>query len=691
MKLKSKKSALLLSFTSLLLCFAMLAGSTFAWFTDTATTGVNKIVSGNLKVDIVDENGAHLNDLSFQDKDSKTDIRWEPGVKFLTQGFKIKNDGNLALKWKMAVNKGVKGETDDFDLKDVIDFSIVTIDNTTVTPVEKEVDLAAFEGKLPSGMSEVYYLKGHMQESAGNDYQNLSLNNITVTVYATQLNSEFDSFNNTYDEGAEYNPTIVTSSDEAKIALSENKENIYVDLARDVSFDVNEAENKLLGGVDTKLIVIDGKGCKLTFNNKNNNSGIVSREGTKLVIKNAVIDNSGYNEAGGTWDTHDIIFNNHNSEVQLENVTFTNAVALSGKATLTDVKISDKKATQDAYLLWIVEGSEVELNNVTIDGKSTVGKANRAIAIKNQYVPGKYGNGGNTTLAVNGLTATSDKYAAIYVTSNKATTVNLNGAIDITETAVNDTVIQSGSNSTGEITVNDNSTKVVKAASQAELANAIASVEAGKSAKVDLVADTYTLPAIAGNKRVIISGDKNTVIDMTNSRIIGAQNAGLDLTIEGATVQFANDDYKGVTHSKKLTYKDCTITGMQFLYANEVEFINCKFVQDTDNYNVWTYGAGKVLFKDCEFSCKGKSVLLYNEGTQSAQTVEFQNCKFNASAKALGKAAIEIDSYGTQYNVIIDQATADNVTGFDKSTVWNVKRNVKPVTVTVAGAVAYNQ
>ena len=37
MKLKSKKSALLLSFTSLLLCFAMLAGSTFAWFTDTAT------------------------------------------------------------------------------------------------------------------------------------------------------------------------------------------------------------------------------------------------------------------------------------------------------------------------------------------------------------------------------------------------------------------------------------------------------------------------------------------------------------------------------------------------------------------------------------------------------------------------------------------------------------------------------
>ena len=102
------------------------------------------------------------------------------------------------------------------------------------------------------------------------------------------------------------------------------------------------------------------------------------------------------------------------------------------------------------------------------------------------------------------------------------------------------------------------------------------------------------------------------------------------------------------------------------------------------------------MFKDCEFSCKGKSVLIYNEGAQSAQTVEFQNCKFNASAKAFGKAAIEIDSYGTQYNVIIDESTADNVTGFDngsvsKNPVWNVKNNVKPVTVTVAGTVVYNK
>ena len=211
---------------------------------------------------------------------------------------------------------------------------------------------------------------------------------------------------------------------------------------------------------------------------------------------------------------------------------------------------------------------------------------------------------------------------------------------------------------------------------------------------VDLKKDgTYTLPAL-DSKDVTIIGTKDTEIDMTQSGIIGSQNTGLDLTIEGATVKFANDNYKGVTHSKKLTYKDCTITGQQFLYATEVEFINCTFEQNSsDAYNVWTYGAGNVLFKDCTFKCAGKSVLIYRESSSVGQTVEFQNCKFNASAPVAGKAAIEIDSSlltnGAIYKVVIDQATANNVTGFDhgsvsNNSVWNNKKG-DHATVIVAG------
>ena len=229
MKLKSKKSALLLSFTSLLLCFAMLAGSTFAWFTDTATTGVNKIVSGKLKVDIVaaekDSNDKYPSltgtgkELKFQNNANSNDILWEPGVTFLTQGFKIKNDGNLALKWKMTVNKenAVNSKVGSEaapskSLLDVIDFSVVT----SQAKDAKAVAIEDFVGHLlkETASTETYYIKAHMQETAGNDYQNLTLDGITITVYATQDTVENDSFNNQYDKFAEY-PEVSTVQIEA--------------------------------------------------------------------------------------------------------------------------------------------------------------------------------------------------------------------------------------------------------------------------------------------------------------------------------------------------------------------------------------------------------------------------------------------------------------------------------------------
>ena len=208
MKLKSKKSALLLSFTSLLLCFAMLAGSTFAWFTDTATTGVNKIVAGNLKVDIIGTNSEdHVETLNFTKAAGAQgeQLLWEPGCRYLTEGFRIANNGNLALKWKVEVNKGTTAtNAKNADLLKVIDFYVVT---ESENGDQKATELAAFEGQLKdenSFSTDTYYIKGHMQEEAGNDYQGLMLDGITITVYATQLTSEFDSFNNTYDKDAEY-------------------------------------------------------------------------------------------------------------------------------------------------------------------------------------------------------------------------------------------------------------------------------------------------------------------------------------------------------------------------------------------------------------------------------------------------------------------------------------------------------
>lgn len=208
---------------------------------------------------------------------------------------------------------------------------------------------------------------------------------------------------------------------------------------------------------------------------------------------------------------------------------------------------------------------------------------------------------------------------------------------------------------------------------------------------VDLKKGSYTLPGDKmDNKEISITGTKDTVIDLTSGT--AAHNAAI--TMEGVKVKSTNGNYTGIQHAAATIFKDCVIEGQPFLYAKDAQYINCTFNQaSSDAYNVWTYGAGNVLFKDCTFNCAGKSVLIYNEGSINGQTVEFKNCKFNATAQVAGKAAIEIDSSllpdGGAYKVIIDQATADNVTGFDRGSVsqnslWNNKKGTK-ATVIVAG------
>ena len=228
-----------MSFTSLLICFAMLVGSTFAWFTDTASTGVNKIVSGNLKVDIIGANSdSHIETLNFTkagttDDDATQEILWEPGCRYLTEGFRIANKGNLALKWKAQVNKDnitngkVEGSTiakDGMSLLDVIDFYVVKSKDENAEAVKVEEFIGNLGANGENAYSDVYYIKGVMQTTAGNDYQDLTLDGITITVYATQDTVENDSFDNQYDRFAAYSPSgqsyIVTTHEEAKRAFA---------------------------------------------------------------------------------------------------------------------------------------------------------------------------------------------------------------------------------------------------------------------------------------------------------------------------------------------------------------------------------------------------------------------------------------------------------------------------------------
>ena len=387
---KATKRALLTSILAICMCLVMLIGSTFAWFTDTASTSVNQIKSGNLKVAIVDEKGGTLEALNFVNVEDSADILWEPGATFLTQGFKIKNDGNLALKWKMEVNKDsaesgtVPGSTgkEEMNLLDVIDFSIVQSKNEGAPAV----NLDTFEGKLPSGTSDTYYLKGTMKTTAGNNYQNLTLEKITVTVYATQLNYENDSYGPDYDKNAGY-PVKVSTAEEFKAALEAGNS---VDLQQDIEL----VDEVTVSGV-TKLELNDKTVTDKTENGMN-------------VTGTLIVDDS----AGGQ-----VVLAGDNGSINVaENATI---VVNSGTVTAAD-------SNKTYGLIYCSEGGTAVINGGEITS---------------DYAPLSGNNTtGNMNFIINGGTITAKMGPAIYMPGQGELTITggtLNGGISLRMGQVN--------------------------------------------------------------------------------------------------------------------------------------------------------------------------------------------------------------------------------------------------------------
>ena len=212
---RATKRALLTSVMALVMCVVMLVGTTFAWFTDTASTGVNKIQAGNLDIELemqVTENGetkwvkAEGETLQFKKAagHESEEVLWEPGCRYELPALRIVNKGNLALKYKITVN----GVTGDAKLLEAIDF-------TAKMGADDGIALDNLKGAiLPSGAATAsagevvgetapITIKGVMKTTAGNEYQGLSIDGIGITVVATQYTYEYDSMDNLYDQNAD--------------------------------------------------------------------------------------------------------------------------------------------------------------------------------------------------------------------------------------------------------------------------------------------------------------------------------------------------------------------------------------------------------------------------------------------------------------------------------------------------------
>ena len=298
---KSTKRALLGSVVAMVLCLAMLVGATFAWFTDTASTGVNKIQAGNLDVQLVDENGNSLEGKTLEFKKAANAaegeaVLWEPGCTYELPAVYVKNNGNLALKYKVTIT-GINGSA---KLNDVIDWTI------------NDADLSADHSLAAGATSEALTIKGHMKESAGNEYMNESIDGIAITVAATQDTVENDSFGNTYDKDAEYPivamdtlQELINNATEPVSAKLEGNiaGSLTVPQGKDVTLDLN---GFTLTGGDSHAILNRGVLC---IKDSSGDGMIVASKANTSALRNAavcVIDGGTFTRAAGVdnkWHT----------------------------------------------------------------------------------------------------------------------------------------------------------------------------------------------------------------------------------------------------------------------------------------------------------------------------------------------------------------------------------------------------
>lgn len=236
---KSTKRTLITSALSLVLCMAMLIGTTFAWFTDSVVSKGNIIKSGSLQVEMEWADGTK----SPTDGATWTDAsegaifdydKWEPGY-VQARHIKVSNVGNLAFKYRLNILPVAPAANGEVNLADVIDVYVLTNPTTgitreslagmrkvgTLSELMADADGAAYGVLLPKEGSTNVNLAPEdetiaatesvtmcialkMQESAGNEYQNATVGEgFSVELVATQYTWENDSFDNQYDAGLE--------------------------------------------------------------------------------------------------------------------------------------------------------------------------------------------------------------------------------------------------------------------------------------------------------------------------------------------------------------------------------------------------------------------------------------------------------------------------------------------------------
>lgn len=231
---QSTKRALMMSMVSLLLCFSMLIGTTYAWFTDSVSSANSIIKAGNLDVDVYYGDPAEKNSITGIDTLFNDVELWEPGAMAWEQ-LTVVNLGNLAVKYNLSVN--FINATDNGNGKTLADILKVAVMDEQPTRENiksaelvtmKEFSLGMASEKLEKqNDSKSFYMAIYWEPSAIDNEFNMNNANqgkvltidLGINLFATQLAYEEDSFDKYYDETA-----AVFTVAEANALLAENKD-----------------------------------------------------------------------------------------------------------------------------------------------------------------------------------------------------------------------------------------------------------------------------------------------------------------------------------------------------------------------------------------------------------------------------------------------------------------------------------
>ena len=365
-KQKSTKRALLLSALSLLMCVSMLIGSTFAWFTDSVISGNNKIVAGNLDVELEYYNGTEWKTVNGA-TNLFDETLWEPGHTDVVY-LRLRNIGSLALKYELAINivsetPGINMAGEEFLLSDYIYMGVVENINGQSNPYSKDAagrakaiaaatnatiisEGYAADGEMTKGADDLYmavvvYMPSNVDNDANYRGDAVPSINLGINLIATQLMNEADSFGKDYDEAAKY----VISSDEEMIFNG-------------TEFDTLVTNN---GTVDMTNVKIENDNVgfenygEATLNDVTVNAGTPGTQAYGYAI-NAY--------AGSTTVLNDVVVNSANGAIGVTdgaNLTFN-----SGSVEV------DSKSTSGRYLFYVVgNGSTLTINGGNFDFNKT--------------------------------------------------------------------------------------------------------------------------------------------------------------------------------------------------------------------------------------------------------------------------------------------------------------------------------